>query len=201
MTLGSANKPGNSVLISVLWMAGFFLVASEPFGAHAEQRDPAKATTFGYVANFNDGSVSVIETARNAVVATIPLGGNPGGVGTTPGGTRAYVRNFGNTLSVIDTANNTDVATIPVGNGGLIIGAGVAITPDGRHGYLANQFDNTVSVIDTAKNTVLATIPVGNGPKGIAITPDGTHAYETNSVDNTSRWSTPTGTKWWPQFR
>jgi YVTN family beta-propeller protein len=173
-------------LTSVLWMTGFFLMLAAFSGAHAQQSDSAKVTTFGYVANFDDGSVSVIDTARNGVVATIPLGGNPGGVGTTPDGTCAYVRSFGNTLSVIDTGTNTEVATIPVGNGGLIIGAGVAITPDGKHGYVANQFDNTVSVIDTAKNTVVATIPVGNGPAGNAFTPDGKRAYVANQTDQSS---------------
>ena len=39
-------------------------------------------------------TVSVIDTATNTVVATIPVGGNPFGVAITPDGTRAYVTDF-----------------------------------------------------------------------------------------------------------
>ena len=39
-----------------------------PFcGAHAEQNNPATAATFAYVANVDDDTVSVIDTARNAL--------------------------------------------------------------------------------------------------------------------------------------
>jgi YVTN family beta-propeller protein len=70
--------------------------------AHAEQNNLAKATTFGYVTNVDDNTVSVIDTVSNAVVATIPVGGFPDGVATTPDGTHAYVTNaFDSTVSVM----------------------------------------------------------------------------------------------------
>ena len=61
----------------------------------------------------------------------------------------------------------------------------MAITPDGKHAYVANHGDGTVSVITTATGAVSAPITVGNGPAGVAITPDGKHAYVTNSGDGT----------------
>ena len=70
-----------------------------------------------------------------------------------------------NTISVIDTATNTVIATVNVGTDP----SGVAVTPDGKKVYVANQDSNNVSVIDTATNTVTASIPVGNGPSGVAI--------------------------------
>jgi YVTN family beta-propeller protein len=192
----SANKPGDMISTSVLWMTGFLFVASALCGAHAEQHYPAKAAIFGYVTNVNDNTVSVIDTASNSVVATIPVGGFPDGVATTPDGIRAYVTNaFDSTVSVIDTASNKVIATIPVGSAP----AGVAITPDGtrpiehddhRHqslAYVANEADNTVSVIDTVSNTVVDTIPVRPEPNGVVITSDGTHAYVTNQLDEASR--------------
>ncbi len=121
------------------------------------------------MANSLSNTVSVIDTATNTVVATIPVGSNFLGVAITPDGTRAYVTNeeFSNTVSVIDTATNTVVATIPVG--GTPVGA--AITPDGTRAYVTNMTSNTISVIDTETNTVVATIPVGLAPFGVAITP------------------------------
>src|SRR5262249_42188023 len=117
---------------------------------------PAEAKPFAYVTNSGSGTVSVIDTATNTVVATVGVGGDPRGVAITPDGTHAYVTNIrSNTVSVIDTATNTVVATVPVG----LSPFGVAITPDGTHAYVTNSFGNNVAVIDTATNTVVATVP------------------------------------------
>jgi len=61
----------------------------------------------------------------------------------------------------------------------------VAITPDKRFAYVANQGSGTVSVIDLTSLTKFADIPVGAEPYGIALTPDGTRAYVANSASNT----------------
>jgi len=83
------------LLKSTLWMATV-LVAVALSGAHA------MAAPFGYVTNFPDGTVSVIDAATNTVVATIPVGNEPFGVAVTPDGTQAYVVNLAdNTVSVI----------------------------------------------------------------------------------------------------
>jgi YVTN family beta-propeller protein len=129
-----------------------------------------------YVTNgFN--AVSVIATATNTVVATIPVGIDPNGVAVSPDGKHAYVANQGsNSVSVIDTATNTVVAMITVGSGyaGGRPGSGpnaIAVTPDGKHAYVANYLSNNVSVIDTATNTVVATVGVGIFPIGVGIRP------------------------------
>src|SRR5437667_37137 len=64
----------------------------------------AQAQTRAYVTN-TSGTVSVIDTATNTVVATILVGIFPSGVAITPDGTRAYVTiNFpNNVVAVIDT--------------------------------------------------------------------------------------------------
>jgi len=131
----------------------------------------AGAAPFAYVTNVLSNTVSVIDTATNTVVATVPVGPTFTPlevVAITPDGARAYVANTrSNTVSVIDTATNTVVATVPVGAEPF----GVAITPDGARAYVANALSNTVSVIDTATNTVVATVPVGARPLVVAITP------------------------------
>ena len=149
---------------------------------------PAAAAPFAYVTNEDlAGTVSVIDTATNMVVATIPVGEYPFGIAVTPDGKHAYVaNNLSGNVSVIDTTTNTVVATVPVGTPFL---TGVAVTPDGKHVYIAKALapgtPGTVSVIDTATNTVeAATIGVGSDPGAVAITPDGKHVYVTqdNSV-------------------
>jgi YVTN family beta-propeller protein len=84
----------------------------------------------------------------------------------------AYVANadpISNNVSVIDTATNTVATTVAVGTAPL----GVAVTPDGKHVYVANQGSSSVSVIETTGNTVMATVAVGIAPIGVAVTPDG----------------------------
>ena len=128
-----------------------------------------------YITNSGDGTVSVIDTASNTVIATSRVGNGPNGVAVTPDGAKVYVANRGSrTVSVIATASNGVIATIPVGNGPI----GVAVTPDGARVYVANITDRTVSVINTASNTVIATIPAGNNDLfGVAVTPDGAKVY------------------------
>ena len=167
-----------SVVATVPVGSGPEVVAVTPDGKHA------------YVLN-SGGTVSVIRTATNRVVATVGVppgggGGAPNGVAFAPDGKHAYVANLSvNTVSVIDTTTKMVVATIPVGNEP----DGVAVTPDGNHVYVVNSSDagggDTVSVIDTASNTVVAPIPVGNVPNGLVITPDGKHVYVANLFSNT----------------
>jgi len=77
----------------------------------------AEARPFAYVAvRAPNPNVSVIDTASNTLVATIPIGVADGFnlsyVAITPDGSRAYVTNGTNNISVIDTATNTVAATV-----------------------------------------------------------------------------------------
>ena len=142
----------------------------------------ALAVPFAYITNQNSNNVSVIDTATNTVVATIPVGSGPVGVAVNPSGTRLYVTNRGSgNISVIDTSTNAVVATIPVGSGPV----GVAVNPSGTRLYAANFSSNTVSVIDTSTNAVVATIPVGSAPNDVAVNPSGTRLYVVNHLSST----------------
>ena len=66
--------------------------------------------------------------------------------------------------------------------------AAVAVTPDGKFLFVANQFDNTVtefSVNASGVLTRLLSIPVGTAPSALAITPDGGLLYVANSGSST----------------
>jgi len=143
-----------------------------------------------YITNQSSNTVSVIDTATDTVIATIPVGLNPFGVAVSPDGSKVYVTNISsNTVSVIDTATNAVIATIPVGLPpppppfcGPVCDMAVAVSPDGSKVYVTNTFSNsnTVSVIDTATNMVSATIPIG-ASLGVAVTPDGSKVYVANA--------------------
>jgi YVTN family beta-propeller protein len=63
--------------------------------------------------------------------------------------------------------------------------AAVAVSPDGRRAYVADQASNSVIVVDTQNSTIVTHIPVGNLPWRIAASPDGRSVYVTNINDGT----------------
>jgi YVTN family beta-propeller protein len=136
---------------------------------------------FLYVPNENGNTVSVINTANDMVVATIPVGGTPDTVAISPDGAFAYVACESGVISVINTASNSVIDNIPVG----LSADFVAFTPDGTKAYVTHFGGNTVSVIDTATNSVVDTIVAGSGTYSVAISPDGTRAYVTNEFGGT----------------
>lgn len=128
-----------------------------------------------YVANAGNGSVTVFDVARGAVVGGIALGGKPVDVAITPDGGRAYVVDEArNAVLGIDTGTNGVFATIPVGKEPR----GIAISPNGQAAYVTNFGDGTLSAISVAGNVVSGgPIPVGAEPEGLAVSPDGRFAY------------------------
>ena len=99
-----------SLLLVLLMMFGAGNAAAHGGGGGGSPK------TLAYVANALDNTVSVINTATNTVVATIPVGLAPAGVAATPNGAFVYVvNNDAGTVSVISVATNAVVATVPVG--------------------------------------------------------------------------------------
>lgn len=134
-------------------------------------------------------SVTVVDTATNTVLTTIPLGigdSQVRNIAITPDGLKAYVTNGDfDSVTVIDTTTNTIMSNIllPLGSGPRA----VAITPDGSLAYVANNGDS-ITIIDTTTDAIVNTIlmPIGSFPISIAITPDGTRAYVANFVGSVS---------------
>ncbi|MDP4038480.1 MAG: YncE family protein [bacterium] len=169
---------------------------SQPFGiaTHPTQNR-------AYITNFDNGNVSVVNTATDQVVGTISTGGTSlTGITLNPSGTIGYVANFGplgdlanDSVIVVNTVTELPVGSpITVGNGP----AGIALNPAANRAYVTNfnaGGSGTISVIDTdplspTYNTVVGTIGAvdgytNNGPAGIAINPAGTRAYVTNFYD------------------
>ncbi|QLL05860.1 serine/threonine-protein kinase [Mycobacterium vicinigordonae] len=135
-----------------------------------------------YTANYQDDSVSMIDTVRRAVAATVPVGKGPVGIAVDPAShTACTANNRDDSVSVIDTVGGAVAATVRVGTNPW----GVSIDPSTRAAYVANMWDYTVSVINLDSRTVTATIPVGKNPYGVAIDPTAHTAYVANSSDGT----------------
>jgi YVTN family beta-propeller protein/probable HAF family extracellular repeat protein len=156
-------------------------------GGYLETNGP-----FLYTAGSN--GVGVLDAATDLNITTIPV--NAYELAVTPDQSTLYVADAGNdTVSVIETATNTVETTIPVGS----FPDGVAVTPDGRSVYVANNGGNnpssdTVSVINTDSNQVIKTVTVGPAPFLPKVTPDGSHVYVSNQNNTISAIDTATNT-------
>lgn len=138
-----------------------------------------------YVA-VTDG-VAIVSSATHQVVANVNLGlGRLGsGIEVSPKGDWIYYvsaddRGAG-TVTAISASTLTVARTMEVGRWPR----GIAVTPDGRRLYVANNGTNTVSVLDAQGGNAVATVPVGRGPTGVAIGVGGDVAYVTNMGDAT----------------
>jgi len=83
------------------------------------------------VTNPPDHTISVINTATNSVIATIPTSFLAVYLAITPDGSRVYVTSeheFDSEVIVIDTATNSIITTIPV----MRFGFRIAIRPGPR---------------------------------------------------------------------
>jgi YVTN family beta-propeller protein len=166
----------------------FFQICVFLMGLFATSPACASTGPFAYVTNQCSGTVTVIDTANDAVLTSpIAVGNAPFGAVVNPAGTRVYVTNAdSSTVSVIDIAANppSAIATISVGPEPF----GIAINPEGTRVYVGNNgagTNDTVSVIDTGSNIVITTITVGFGPGGLAVNPAGTRLYVVNNPAST----------------
>ena len=143
------------------------------------------------------GTVSVIDTTDNSVVASIEVGAaSAGDVAIAPinqrwtpirsiGGSRLYVtNNVDSTLSIIDTQLNAVIETIAAGQLGTA--HSVAVSPAGTELYVTD-FDQPGStfVIDANPVNVNETpIATGAGSDKVAFSPDASRAWVSNSNSN-----------------
>jgi YVTN family beta-propeller protein len=91
---------------------------------------------------------------KHTVVATIPVGGGPTALITSPDSDFVYVANFvSNDISIIDTlTNSVEATTIHIGMNQRAL----AITPDGKYLYVVNG--GNVSVVQTSNRGLVTTL-------------------------------------------
>ncbi len=140
--------------------------------------------TCAYVTNYQDGSVSVIDTAptsrsRNKVVATLDIGRSwSTGVILSRDGGRAYaVHDTDAYLSVIDTAPASATRDTVIDEIDLRAQpAALELSPNGRWIYTINHFDDVVWAVHTITKTV-APIAVPGYPYRLSVSPNGLRVY------------------------
>jgi fibronectin-binding autotransporter adhesin len=140
-----------------------------------------------YVANQDStgggaGSVSVIDTATNSVLATVNIPSSQlVDLAINPDGTRVYVSDANNKVYVIDTSNNSLKATVTTT---LSYPSGIVVSADGTRFYVANINGHNISQFDAATNASLGTVVSNLNPAGMALSSDGGFVYVAKSGSN-----------------
>ncbi len=161
----------------------------------------ARAEPLAFIGCGLDDAVSIIDTATNTVVSTVPAGASPSPGAAHPDGTRMYL-NAGNGVEVIDTRTHEVSPVVDLG----IRSDRLVFHPNGKILYAGSGIKATIWQIDTTTNTVEDAVVVGSEffLSSLTIDSAGKHLYLTGAlgviVVDTSDLSTLTIETWERSF-
>jgi YVTN family beta-propeller protein len=156
-----------------------------------------------YVSNEDGESVTVLDTQKDEVIATVPVGKRPRGLKLSRDGSRLYVAVSGLPKcppSVPDEEcaklkrdlNADGIATIDTVTlkvtGLLRSGSDPEQFDLGRGGkrlFVSNEDSAQASVLDTVNGSIITTIPIGHEPEGVRASPNGKWVIVTSETDST----------------
>lgn len=121
-----------------------------------------------FVTNKADGTLSVIDIRKLALVKSIPIGAEPVSVAFSPLSRTVYVANEGDgTIAAVDGVRFEITARMKA-EPGL---RSIRVEPrQHRFGFAVNSAKSTVYIFDTSSNRLLHRVPVGRAPDQITFT-------------------------------
>lgn len=152
-----------------------------------------------YVTNEASGDLSIIDSGRHEVIATVQLGKRPRGIHAGPDGKTIYVALSGSPMAppgvdestlpppdrsadgigVFDVATNRLLRVIASGSDPEEFD----LSKDGKLLYVSNEDVAKASIVDIAAGKVTHELPVGEEPEGVTTSPDGRFVYVTSEND------------------
>lgn len=129
---------------------------------------------FGYTANVDPGTVSVLDMVGRKTVSVIPVAQKIQRISITPDDGLVFTSDQHEPrLAVIDTAARKVRQWVALSGTGY----GSAVTADGRWLLVAIPSKNAVDVVDLQTMQVARSVPVAADPQEVLIRPDGKVAY------------------------
>jgi YVTN family beta-propeller protein len=119
-----------------------------------------------WVANAQEGTISIVNLASKAVTDTIAAN-VPGAnrLKFTPDGSRVLLSSLrGGDLTVFDASSRKEIKRLKLGHGT----AGILVQPNGERAFVACSPDHYVAVIDLKSLQDVGHIDVGQNPDGLA---------------------------------
>jgi len=137
-----------------------------PVGQGCEGFDLSPDQKEIWVANSQDGTVSIIDYASKKVIDTLNSDTRSANrLKFTPDGKHVLVSLLGNPdLVILDAATRKVIKRLPIGTGA----AGILIDPTANRAFIAQTPDNKISILDLTTLTITTAIPNINEPDGMA---------------------------------
>ena len=144
-------------------------ITNVPAGRGSEGFDVSPDGKQLWVANAQDGTVTIIDVATKKALQTFPVPVRGNRLKITPDGAQVLVSGMASGQSkanvvILDFATHKEVKTFDLGGGS----AGILIVPDGSRAYVAVSAKDYVAAIDLRKMEVTGKLPTGKGPDGLA---------------------------------
>ena len=155
-----------------------------------------------FVSNEDEHTVSVIDTQRLEVTATIPVGKRPRGLKLSRDGVRLYVAVSGlpkcppsvpdeecaklqrdltaDGIAAVDTHSLKLLQLYKAGSDPEQFD----LSREGRRLFVSNEDSATLTVLDLASGSVVTRIPVGHEPEGVRVAPNGALVLVTSETDD-----------------
>ena len=143
---------------------------------------PEKDRVVALLNGWREQGIQVVDRASGRVLQKIPLPAVFLGVAFSPDGRSLYVS--GGNQDVIyrfdwrdraaKLADSIVLAVKPKEKDGTRYPAGIAISPDGRTLYAAENLGDSLAVVDLAERRVVQRLSTERYPYGVAVAPDGT---------------------------
>jgi len=161
---------------------------------------PTKKAPLLYVSNEQSNDITVIDTAADEVIATIPVGKRPRGLRISPDRQTLFVAVSGSPPAPpgVDASklpppdrSADGIAAIDLRKRKLlrVLESGTDpeafdLSPDGKRIYVSNEDAAQVSVLDVASGKVIGRVKVGGEPEGVTTRPDGKVVYVTSEEEH-----------------
>jgi YVTN family beta-propeller protein len=190
LTASASHSPST---FRASWLLTGVLLLAAPLCAQAGR---------AYVTNEDGESVSVLDTDKAEVVATVNVGKRPRGLKLSRDGARLYVAVSGlpkcppsvpdeecaklkhdltaDGIAVIDTATLKLSKLLKSGSDPEQFD----LSHDGKQLFISNEDSGTLTVVNVSTGAVEKSVPVGKQPEGVRVTPDGRWIAVTSEEGN-----------------
>jgi YVTN family beta-propeller protein len=138
-----------------------------------------------YSANYENDSVSVIDTVGLTKLAELPVSRGPVGLALAPQGKLWVLHRDAHAISIVDTASFTlqSEVMLPYASQPM----GLAMSPTGDAAYVTLMAVGKLLKLDPSTGAVLAELAVGASARGVSVSHDGSQIYVTRFISDDAK--------------